>query len=56
MRYRPSAERKVILSRWTKDKRGGWRHTSEEVSEVAYCHETTREKPGFHKGARLRKS
>lgn len=53
-RYRPSAERKMIDARWVRDKRGHWRHVIEEVTEVEYCHRSTREKPGFHKGARTR--
>lgn len=53
-RYRPSAERKLLDSRWVKNKRGQWRHETEEVSEVAFCHNATREQPGFHKGARTR--
>jgi hypothetical protein len=52
-RYRPSAERQVECSKWVK-KNGQWRHETEGVSEVEFCHRATREKPGFHKGARVR--
>lgn len=54
MRFRPSAARKVIDSRWKRDRRGHWRHVEEEVSEVEFCHRARREPTGFHKGARLR--
>jgi hypothetical protein len=52
--FRPSAERKVPDARWTRNHRGQWRHETEEVSEVEFCHRATRERSGFHKGARLR--
>ncbi len=53
-RFRPAADRKANFQWWEKDKRGNPRHHGEEVSEVEYCHRATRERPGFHKGARLR--
>jgi hypothetical protein len=53
-RYRPSAARKLVDHRWVRDKRGNWRHETEEVHEVEFCHRCIREKPGFHKGARTR--
>lgn len=52
-RYRPSAERKTIDARWKRDRRGHWRHQTEEVSEVEFCHRACREPAGFHKGGRL---
>ena len=54
-RYRPSAERQVECAKWVKKPSGQWRHEIEGVSEVEFCHRATREKPGFHKGARVRR-
>lgn len=53
MRHRPSDTRMVEDSRWTRDKRGNWRLTTEQVSEVEFCRRATAEPEGFFNGARV---
>jgi hypothetical protein len=53
MRHRPSTERLVEDSRWTRDKRGNWRHKTEAISEVAFCQRATHEKNGWYHAARI---
>lgn len=44
----------VEHERFVRKADGRFRLESFQESEVAYCHRATREKPGFHKGARVK--